>query len=208
VLHLDQYHHCDPSCINSGTPTMLEVGAYSADLAFAFLSKYPKGRVEIFEAAPDNFASLIESIAGDPRIKARNTAVTDKDGDVRLNIYTDRNSNSTFDRHVCDGKELLDSVTVPSISLSTALNNVGTYVDYLLLNCEGGELSIMDAISRDADLRDRVGQICVSFHHNHSTMYAKSSFYSLMLRLHRQYAVHEINKNWGYYLLRSVPALG
>jgi FkbM family methyltransferase len=88
-----------------------------------------------------------------------------KDGEVTLHRFKNTVSNSTFPRHTYDlNCKLVDSVTVKSVSIKTAIQeNKIDILDVLVLNCEGGELPVLRDLV-DKSIRDRIGQICVSFH--------------------------------------------
>jgi len=201
LARLDRYHFFESDKIRGKRPLMLEVGAFSGELAFVFLEYYPKGSVLIFEAEAENFAALHKATSPDNRIAVFHKAVTDRDGETALYKYPDPNSNSVYARHNFDGKELMETQVVESVCLETILKDTGiAFVDFLLLNCEGSELAILNTVGESVELQEKIGQICVSFHHLHTKMYSQEEFEKIRKKLRRRYNVIEGNRRWGYYL--------
>ena len=200
-VNLDLYHFFDSDRIACNNPVMLEVGAFCGDLAFEFLGHYPAGNVVIYEADAINFSTLAESVQNDPRIRIRHEAVAGYDGTVTLHSYTDRYSHSIFDR-ACDNKVPTVTTEVPCVTLATALReNEHGRVDFLLLNCEGCELPVLQQVVDMPAVRDQIPQICVSFHCLHSKMYCVEERDALLAQLGQWFDVRVGNATWEYFLL-------
>lgn len=163
IIYLDDYHFFNESIIpDSKEPSLVKVGIVGIEDLKKFKSIYPKSKVMAYEADYDNFKTGMTS----PMYidKFYHKAVSD-DGHIDLYRFTNVVSNSEFPRHTYDRNCVLkERIAVESVSLSTVLSeNCLSYIDILILNCEGGELKIMRQLE-NAELRNRIGQICVSFH--------------------------------------------
>lgn len=202
IIELDDYHFLDSDRITRPNPVMLEVGAFSGDLAFEFLRNYPAGRVIVYEADATNFASLRKSVNEDSRITLHYAALAGRNGTIHFNTYMDRAANSLFDRN-CDDELLRRRYVVPCTTLAAALEvNRLADLDFLLLNCEGGELFALDELAGPlADVRDTISQVCVSFHCLHSRMYPVARRDALLTRLQQWFTLHLGNMEWEYFLL-------
>ena len=203
-VQLDKYHFFDRDCVMRDDPVMLEVGAYEGNLVEQFLASFPGGKAIIYEAESQNFESLQKSIQDDPRITARHAALAGTDGSIVLYKCEARYSHSMFDRS-CDGKKIVGTEEVRSVTVQTALRENGLdYLDFFLMNCEGGELAGLQAIVDDEELRNRIGQVCVSFHCNHSRMYEASDRDQLLESLRSWFDITVGNVQYEYYLLTKL----
>lgn len=201
IIELDDYHFLDSDRITRPNPVMLEVGAFSGDLAFEFLRNYPAGRVIVYEADTVNFVSLQKSVWDDSRITLHHAALAGRTGTIRFNRYADRAANSIFDR-ACDNETLRRREVVTCTTLAAALEvNRLADLDFLLLNCEGGELFALDELIANPDVRDTISQVCVSFHCLHSKMYPVSRRDLLLTSLQQWFTLHLGNMEWEYFLL-------
>lgn len=161
LTYLDGYHFFNAS-IMSPSPVIVKVGVDGTQDIWAARALYPSADIRAYEADPKNYTKCAEAVA---KLNAVfiNKAVGD-DGEIVLHRFVNTVGNSVFPRHTYDRNcRLVDKVTVPSVGIDEVVRDVGGRVDLLVLNCEGGELPIMDAM-RDTSVRESVGQICVSFH--------------------------------------------
>jgi FkbM family methyltransferase len=98
-------------------------------------------------------------------IIAHRAAVTGSDGAVEFFEFAEISSNSIYPRHRGEGRNLRRTSNIRSVSLETIMkDNDCERIDLLFLNCEGAELGILEEVLSKPELRDRLGQLCVSFH--------------------------------------------
>lgn len=158
ITYLNPYHVINQELLGD-KPSLVKVGVVGTGDLDRFKELYPKGDVIAYEADPDNFNKYNTG-----KYKFHQKAVGNG-GYMEFYKYSNIVSHSTFPRHLKDANcRLVDTITVKSVSLEDILkdNNLN-YLDVLILNCEGGELSIMESL-KDKKVRDKIGQICVSFH--------------------------------------------
>jgi len=161
IIYLDDYHFIN-SNILSEDPIVVKVGIVGWIDMFKMRELYPKAWIIGYEPDPDNFRN--DAVVDIPSNKFYCKAVG-IDGHFELNRFTNCVSNSSFERHKYDPNCVLkDKITVDSVSLRTVFaENDISRIDVLILNCEGGELDILPQLADDL-IREKIGQICVSFH--------------------------------------------
>ena len=160
ITYLDLYH-CFNETIMSKKPTIVKVGVDGLDDLIKAREMYPDADIMAFEADEVNYHRWNGTSNKNKICKMVNCAVG-LSGVARIYRYKNHVGNSTTPRHTFDkGCELVSDETVESISI-THVTKKG-YIDLLILNCEGGELPIMRDLY-DEKVRDKIGQICVSFH--------------------------------------------
>ena len=161
IIYLDDYHLINANILPQD-PIVVKVGIVGWADMIKLKDLYPMARIIGYEPDPDNFANDIK--AENPANKVYCKAVG-IDGHFDLCRFTNSVSNSSFERHKYDPNCVLkDMITVDSVSLETVIKeNDLSRIDILILNCEGGELDIMPQLANDL-LREKIGQICVSFH--------------------------------------------
>jgi len=160
LIYLDEFHFVNESILPEN-PSLIKVGVVGQGDIEAFQKLREKSFCIGYEADDRNFQKEVNKSLFD---RLYHTAVG-IDGEVTLHRFRNTVSNSTFPRHTYDVNcKLVDSVQVKSVSIKTAMkDNDLEKLDVLILNCEGGELPILrDLVEKET--RDRIGQICVSFH--------------------------------------------
>jgi FkbM family methyltransferase len=165
ITYLDPYHFFNESIIPDDRPAVLvKVGIVGFTDLDKFRCIYPNSNIIAYEADPDNYSKSKNPEYPSPITRFINSAVG-KSGSISLHRFTNCVSHSTFPRHTYDPNCVLkDTVVVRSVTLEEVFseNNLD-YIDVLILNCEGGELDIMAYLNLER-VRNRIGQICVSFH--------------------------------------------
>jgi FkbM family methyltransferase len=160
LIYLDEFHFVNESILPEN-PSLVKVGVVGQGDIAAFQNLREKSFCIGYEPDDRNFQKEINKNLFD-RLYQMAVGI---DGEVTLHRFRNTVSNSVFARHTYDANcKLVDSVQVKSVSIKTVLkdNDLET-LDVLILNCEGGELPILSDLV-DKSIRDRIGQICVSFH--------------------------------------------
>jgi len=150
-------------------PTLVHVGADTAEEAEWWAGEWPGARSVLVEANPDAVAELV---AGDmpPHTMVLHRALAESDGPASLYIQERRTASSLFPVHTVEQYDVRHTyartVMVEGRTLASLLNEAGVMrADLLLLNCEGAERWALAALAGDVTLRARVRQICVAVHH-------------------------------------------
>ena len=159
ITYVTDYHYFN-STIVEGKPTMVHVGVFDDESFIKFKKLYPEAVMKGYEADPKNFKAVKERVTS-AGASLHNTAVTETEGRVKLNRYTNSVSHSIFKR---TDQEFVDEVSVRSTTIGKILSKLG-YIDVLILNCEGSEVGILVDILNNG-LMDKIGQMCVSFHNS------------------------------------------
>jgi len=150
-------------------PVIVEVGSIHGAHGIKLCKKFNNKLTMIaYEAGRENYISLIKGVeyASAPIICGR-AAVVGSDGFAQFYEFVEKSSNSIYPRHhnTGEGRHLRRTSNVRSVSLDTIIkeNNID-HIDLLFLNCEGSELGVLREVISKPALRDRIGQLCVSFH--------------------------------------------
>ena len=165
ITYLDRYH-CFNSTIMPAQPTIMKVGiagVTGCDDMRKAKALYPTCRTIAYEADLANFEAMEQKAKG--AIDHFINLGISLNRKIMLNRYKNSVSNSVYPRHNHESQcELVDTVPILAVTLQEALesNNV-EHLHLLILNCEGAELEIMKML-QDEKLRNRIDQICVSFH--------------------------------------------
>lgn len=155
LYDVNKYYFLDRRFIPS-RPQVLKIGAFDNIIANKLGRAFPNGKVVQYEADPINFYNILKK-KHEPNVTNKHGVVSSFEGIQRFNHYNIRGSHSTFDRS--DRKKICTFV------LGTIdILNIISYYDILLLNCEGSEITILDAIVYGWD-DFKLQQIAVGFHH-------------------------------------------
>jgi len=184
---------CDPylffsSKLVKDNANMVEIGTRSGQHIINLCQMF-HGKIIAYEAGRQNYIDLMTAIKGLPAI-AHNCAVTGKDGEVSFFEFAERSSNSIYPRHINEGRRLNEEVVIRSISVENILKeNDIDYIDVLFSNCEGAELNILHEVLCKPSLREKIGQLCISFHGN--KIYPKQKEVDLVEKMSEFYVVIE-----------------
>lgn len=158
LVYLDPYHFFNRT-IMPDKPVIVKVGVCgTADLEMAG-RLYPEARIIGYEADPLNYRKQNDACM---TVFYGNAVGEQKT--VKLYRFANSVSHSIYPRHTYDANcKLLNTIEVASISIDMVMKNIESAIDLLILNCEGGELPILQSL-HNKETRDRIAQICVSFH--------------------------------------------
>lgn len=150
-------------------PIFVDIGSRTGIHALT-LSKKFRSKIIVYEAYEENYRLLNQEVCGSTII-THQLAVTGKDGETDFFAFPGGCSNSIYPRHIQEAglnrthMKLIQKVKVKSTSVESILetNNI-PHIDVLFCNCEGAELGIINEVVSKPDLRNKIGQICISFH--------------------------------------------
>ena len=189
------------------SPTIVEVGSIHGAHGIKLCDKFCNDLIVIaYEAGKENFSTLLDGIlqeyktavSGIPII-TRNAAVTGTDGEVEFFEFKEISSNSIYPRHTGEGRNLRRTSKVRSVSIDTIMQeNLCDRIDLLFLNCEGAELGVLEEVLTNASVRDRIGQLCVSFHGGR--IYPQKSTLKMVERMSEFFWVVEEVNDWPCHL--------
>lgn len=189
-------------------PTIVEVGSVHGAHGIKLCHKFNHELTMIaYEAGRENYASLVEGIkiAGSKMIPQR-AAVTGKDGEVEFFEFEEISSNSIYPRHTGEGRKLRRTSTLSSVSLETIIDtNNCAKIDLLFLNCEGAEIGILTEVLDKPALRDKIGQLCVSFHGGR--IYPAADTLSIVKKMSEFFWVVEEHNDWPCHLFVNKKSL-
>lgn len=192
------------------SPTIVEVGSIHGAHGIKLCDKFCNDLLMIaYEAGKENYETLCNGISnvsivgsGDTHcrpIEPNHAAVTGTDGEVEFFEFEEISSNSIYPRHTGEGRNLRRTSKIRSVSLDTImLDNLCDRIDLLFLNCEGAELGVLEEVLNDASIRDRVGQLCVSFHGGR--IYPQKSTLRMVERMSEFFWVVEEVNDWPCHL--------
>jgi FkbM family methyltransferase len=194
-------------------PTIVEVGSIHGAHSVKLCDKFNRdGEYRLtmiaYEAGKENYETLCQGIrrvfpgSGGvfyrPVISHR-AAVTGSDGDVDFYEFEEISSNSIYQRHIAEGRRLRRTSKVKSVSLDTVIaENKCSGIDLLFLNCEGAELGILREVLEKPQLRDRLGQLCVSFHGGR--IYPQKETVDMVEKMSEFFWVVEEKNDWPCHL--------
>ena len=189
------------------SPTIVEVGSIHGAHGIKLCDKFCNDLIVIaYEAGKENFSTLLDGIlqeyktavSGIPII-TRNAAVTGTDGEVEFFEFKEISSNSIYPRHTGEGRNLRRTSKVRSVSIDTIMQeNLCDRIDLPFLNCEGAELGVLEEVLTNASVRDRIGQLCVSFHGGR--IYPQKSTLKMVERMSEFFWVVEEVNDWPCHL--------
>ena len=182
-------------------PVIVEVGSIHGAHGIKLCKKLENQLAMIaYEAGQENHASLVAGIkkAGAP-ITPHRAVVTGSDGTAEFYEFVEESSNSIYPRHQGEGRRLRRTSKIRSVSLNTIMDENGCpRIDLLFLNCEGAELDILKEVLANPALRDRLGQLCVSFHGGR--IYPQDATVEMVRKMSEFFWVVEEQNDWPCHL--------
>jgi len=182
-------------------PVIVEIGSIHGAHGIKLCKKFNNALTMIaYEAGQENNASLVAGIAnaGAP-ITAHRAVVTGSDGTAEFYEFVEESSNSIYPRHQGEGRRLRRTSNIRSVSLSTIIEeNDCSCIDLLFLNCEGAEIGILKEVLLRPELRDKLGQLCVSFHGGR--IYPQQETEEMVRRMSEFFWVVEEQNDWPCHL--------
>lgn len=195
-------------------PTIVEVGSIHGAHGIKLCQKFYGGLTMIaYEAGQENYASLSKGVKeaiifGRPGtsggflnsgITSHRAAVTGTDGEVEFFEFVEESSNSIYPRHAGEGRHLRRTSSVRAVSLETVMReNHCSRIDLLFLNCEGAELGVLEEVLAKSHIRDRIGQLCVSFHGGR--IYSQEETLCMTQKMSEFFWVVEEKNDWPCHL--------
>jgi len=190
-------------------PTIVEVGSIHGAHGNKLRRRFNDDLTMIaYEAGLENYDSLCLGMpipvphsggCHQPRIAVHRAAVTGIDGEVEFFEFEEISSNSVYPRHTGEGRHLRRTSKVRSVSVKTIMQENGCdRIDLLFLNCEGAELGVLEEVLTDPSVRDRIGQLCVSFHGGR--VYPQDETVEMVKRMSEFFWVTEEQNDWPCHL--------
>jgi len=188
-------------------PVIVEVGSIHGAHGVKLWNRF-NGRLKMiaYEAGSKNYNTLVDGVKKSCLpIITHNAAVSGKDGFVDFFEFQEISSNSIFPRHKTEGRNLAAINRIKSVSLKTIMaDNDCDKIDLLFLNCEGAELSILSGVLEDSNLRDKMNQLCVSFHGGR--VYPQQDTLDMVNRMSEFFWVVEEENDWPCHLfIKKTP---
>lgn len=145
--------------------TIIDIGAHFGYFSiFADKNTDPDSLIIAIEPGKSNFSSLVNNIQDNAltNIKSLNYAVSGKSGPVKLHLGRSLNhsivENYILNQNQSDDYELVEAKTLEEIVLENKLGKV----DFLKMDCEGAEYSILE--NTPGYIYDRITTISMEFH--------------------------------------------
>lgn len=191
-------------------PTIVEVGSIHGAHGRKLRNKFNDDITMItYEAGKENYESLCRGVlplpiphsggCHQPVIAIHRAAVTGSDGEVEFFEFEEISSNSIYPRHTGEGRNLRRTSKVRSVSLNTIMrDNNCDRIDLLFLNCEGAELGVLEEVLANPSVRDKMGQLCVSFHGGR--IYSQDKTVEMVERMSEFFWVVEEQNDWPCHL--------
>lgn len=187
IRKLSKFYFCEPEDFRD-TPAAVLIGAYHRGQELPRLIEInPDIKIFIYEAEPSIFnrvaSHLIDDVASgklpaEAKITLVNAAIADSIKPVAIYKYKQEEASSMIE---VKGKPIEAKTTVNGVTLRAILDQHKLdKVDYLLMNCEGGELYAISQLLAQPDLPNKFPQICTSFHCDHVHLYPKEVKDSLL----------------------------
>lgn len=142
----------------SSNDIIIDIGAHIGLFAL-FASQFCKqGQIFCFEAVRENYDLLIANLQLNKitNVKAFNTAVSEKIGEVKIYLNEDESGHSMF----VPGTKfiLIKSTSLKEIIDSNNLERC----DFIKMDCEGVEYEIIDSLP--TDYFDKIKKMCIEYH--------------------------------------------
>lgn len=183
-------------------PIIVEVGSIHGAHGIKLCKRFNnKLTMVAYEAGAENYATLVKGVElAKAPILPCHAAVTGSDGEVEFFEFEEISSNSIYPRHTGEGRHLRRTSKIASVSLDSITSIAGCcpYIDLLFLNCEGAELGILEEVLTKRDLRDKLGQLCVSFHGGR--IYDQKETLQIVRRMSDFFWVVEEQNDWPCHL--------
>lgn len=182
-------------------PVIVEVGSIHGAHGIKLCKRFKNQlKMVAYEAGVENYASLQHGVeASNAPIATHRAVVTGSDGMSQFFEFAEISSNSIYPRHVKEGRNLRRTSDVRSVSIETIMKeNDCSRIDLLFLNCEGAELGILEEVLSKPHLRQKLGQLCVSFHGGR--IYSQEETVGVVKRMSDFFWVVEEQNDWPCHL--------
>lgn len=152
------------SLIKTDTPLIVEAGAFWGHDSLRMALQWPKGTVHSFEPVPELYQELCKRTGYIANIIGHRQALSTVDGFVELHVAYKKDritqASSVHQPHKRLGLSAItfpEKITVPAITLSSFMQNIGIQtIDLLWLDLQGHELAVLAA---SADVLTKIKMI-------------------------------------------------
>jgi len=141
---------------------VVDIGAHKGAFT-AYAASRTQNSILAFEPDPTNFAALQNLVErhGWDHVTARNFAISGKSGPVDLYLADSSSRNTITGKDQLTQKMLVDSLSIPALSLSEALGDI-PQIDLVKMDCEGAEFSIL--ASADQATLNKINRLVLEYH--------------------------------------------
>ncbi len=144
-------------------PVIIDCGSHFGQAVIFFKLIYPNAKIICFEPDNHTFSILRENVESNSiqDVEMHNKAVADYDGDI--NFYNiDDNKSSVVMSTV---KERVQNGNLNVVEATRVSNYINGTVDFLKMDIEGAELSVLKELLKSNKLR-YVKQMVIEYHHH------------------------------------------
>lgn len=123
--------------------TIFDVGAHVGGSVKFYKKNFPLAKVHSFEPAKDSFKILSKNYEGNDDVYITHAAVSDKNGEVTLNIFSEECTGNSIENATDKGK-IKNQINIPCLTLDQYIrdNNINS-IDILKLDTQGHELECL-----------------------------------------------------------------
>ncbi len=155
-----RYRQYTPSFFHGSAPrTVVDIGANIGIFSLYARQRWQDARVVAFEPAPENFALLQENVrsCSGRAIEIRRAAITEGKGTTSFYLKREAGWHSIFSEP--DSQK----ITVETLGLAELMQEHALdTIDFLKLDCEGAEYSIL--VGNEQLLRDKIRWLAIEYH--------------------------------------------
>jgi len=168
-----------PRIVQNSQPIFFDVGANLGEYSMMLAEKFPTSKIFAFEPHPRNYEILVK--ADIPNLLPFRLALSAIGGDVNLYDLTGTETSQHASLHQgvisrIHHQQAKSVFTVKADTLSSfVLSNHISYIDFLKIDTEGNEFSILQG-GRDLLQQDRIGAI--QFEFNEMNVFSGSFFHN------------------------------
>lgn len=195
----DQYHLPPAEAVISSKPVFLDLGS-NIGLTVAHLkNQYPLATIIGYEMNQENYLLAVANTQKYPDVQIVNTAVWIEDATVSYAKEANFDSYSIVNQ--AKDSTASQQITVPCLQLCTIFKNHNLdYVDYLKMDIEGAEESIL--LASDLSWMQKVGAMNIEMHSNNE---ADLDQFKIIIE-QQGFKVWRDDKHWcSIFAVREVP---
>ena len=143
--------------------TVVEIGGLSGNISRYAYDSFGTKNIYAIEALPDNYAVLVENSKGTP-VTPVNLAIGEVDGLMSFSVHPNASS-CGFSKYLNKADKQEQQIDVPSQTLDSFMRRYEIEnIDFLIMNCEGAEDSILQQIVDSQDLVSKIETISIEMH--------------------------------------------
>ncbi len=145
--------------------TVIDIGSLVGSFTLWAHEQWPHAKIYSYEPNPQSYELLMKNIQEanvDGRIKSYNIAIWGRDDELQLHRFYDTpGCNSIFEKQPFAGT-YLDSITVKAKKLNSIIEEIGSKIDFLKIDCEGSEYEIL--YNLDKEKLQKIQFIALEYH--------------------------------------------